>query len=541
MKNFIKLINQLESTTKTNEKINLIAEFFLNNSKLDNIWLVGIFLGKTRFKRFSSIKLRKLAQEISELPDWLAEESYLMVGDSAETIALILSKELNLNTEEIGLYEFLKVNYFPLLKLKEEEQFKAIKEIWKNLDEDNNFVFNKILMGGFRIGVSKKIVINALSKAYKIEVTKLTHRLMGVWDVSEEFFESLVIQEESILDVSKPYPFCLANPIEFNYLNNDDFKVGDYIFENKYDGIRCQLIKRSGEIFLWSRGEELLNGSFPEIIEAAKSLDFDFVFDGELLEVQNGLPSLISEIQKRINRKVISQKLITKSNIKLYIFDFIEFNGIDLRNEIILKRKEILNSLLIDNNRFKQVNIINFENNLEMLEYWKDSRNRNVEGLMIKAKNSLYEDGRKKGVWWKYKVNPYTIDAVLIYAQIGHGKRSGLYTDYTFGLWRNGELITFAKAYSGLTNKEIIEVDKFIKANTVERFGPVRTVKPELVFELAFEGINLSKRHKSGVAVRFPRILRIRLDKKINEANSIEDLLNLIKSPIDEPATNCKL
>jgi DNA ligase-1 len=469
--------------------------------------------------------LREWAAESQNLPLWLFEDSYHIVGDLAETIALLFSKHSEPNHKDLSQV----ISEIIALKEKEEvEKKNYVLESWKAYSYYECFVFNKILTGGFRIGISQKNLIKALSKAYEIDENIIAHRLMGNWDPSTITFEDLILKKSNDDDDSRPYPFYLAHALE----NLDDLgQPEDWIAERKWDGIRGQIIVRGGQVYVWSRGEELVTDKYPEFGDLPKYLPDGTVLDGEILPFKGGQPLTFHELQTRIGRKNVSQKLLEKTPVILRVYDILEHQGKDLRNSPQSERRKVLENVFsgLDSNApLKISELISFDSWEELSVVREKSRENHCEGLMLKRKSANYKVGRKKGDWWKWKVDPLTIDAVLTYAMRGHGRRSNLFTDYTFGLWQDGELVTFAKAYSGLTDAEFKEVDAYIKKNTIEKFGPVRQVTPQLVFELAFEGVAHSKRHKSGVAVRFPRIKRWRKDKKMEEADSVENLKNLI-------------
>ena len=268
-----------------------------------------------------------------------------------------------------------------------------------------------------------------------------------------------------------------------------------------------------------------------EIKEVVQNMKGNFVLDGEILAVKDNQVLNFNELQKRLNRKTLTKKMLSEIPIQVFAYDLLELEGNDLREKPISARRVMLEELLLNENpdNIKISQQIAFENWNELDQIRENSREINSEGLMLKQKNSHYHSGRKKGDWWKWKIDPLTIDAVLIYAQKGSGRRSAYYTDYTFAVKKEDKLVTIAKAYSGLTDKEIMEVSKFVNKNAIEKFGPVRTVKPELVFEIAFEGIGFSNRHKSGVALRFPRIVRWRKDKKVDEIDDLEEIKKLIQ------------
>ena len=526
MKTFAQLITSLESTNKTNAKIDAMVHYLQTAPENDKLWFLALFTGK-RPKRPVNTNLLKLwALEITQLPEWLFLESYSSVGDLGETLSLILPPPENEIDKSLSQWMSELID----LKDKTEEEKRIyVIESWNGLDYTERFIFNKLIGGSFRIGVSKKLLINALSKYSEIDSSQLMHSIMGKWNVEEENFEDLISGTNINPDNSKPYPFCLAYPIEkeIHELGNPE----DWQAEYKWDGIRGQLIKRNKEIFLWSRGEELVTPQFPELVSALENMEGDFVLDGEILGVVDNQVLNFNELQKRLNRKTITAKMLKEIPVKAFVYDILEFNGEDLREKPLSERRAILEKLINENphENIKLSEIIQYKNWEELTEIRSNSRENNSEGLMLKQKNSHYHSGRKKGDWWKWKVDALTIDAVLIYAQKGSGRRSGYYTDYTFAVKKEDQLVTIAKAYSGLTDKEIMEVSKFVTKNSLEKFGPVRTVKPELVFEIAFEGIGYSNRHKSGVALRFPRIVRWRRDKKVDEIDDIEEVKKLIR------------
>ena len=526
MKTFAQLITSLESTNKTNAKIDAMVHYLQTAPENDKLWFLALFTGK-RPKRPVNTNLLKLwALEITQLPEWLFLESYSSVGDLGETLSLILPPPENEIDKSLSQWMSELID----LKDKTEEEKRIyVIESWNGLDYTERFIFNKLIGGSFRIGVSKKLLINALSKYSEIDSSQLMHSIMGKWNVEETNFEDLISGTNINPDNSKPYPFCLAYPIEkeIHELGNPE----DWQAEYKWDGIRGQLIKRNKEIFLWSRGEELVTPQFPELVSALENMEGDFVLDGEILGVVDNQVLNFNELQKRLNRKTITAKMLKEIPVKSFVYDILEFNGEDLREKPLSERRAILEKLINENphENIKLSEIIQFKNWEELTEIRSNSRENNSEGLMLKQKNSHYHSGRKKGDWWKWKVDALTIDAVLIYAQKGSGRRSGYYTDYTFAVKKEDQLVTIAKAYSGLTDKEIMEVSKFVTKNSLEKFGPVRTVKPELVFEIAFEGIGYSNRHKSGVALRFPRIVRWRRDKKVDEIDDIEEVKKLIR------------
>jgi DNA ligase-1 len=470
--------------------------------------------------------LRDWVLERTGISPWLFSECYEAVGDLAETIALLLpspTREI-----DISLHRCVEEKLLPLRELGEQEQKQVIFEAWINFPLSQRFVWNKLLTGGFRVGVSQRLVVRALAEWRGMDPSVIAHRMMGNWEPTPEFFRGLFSSDTSDSDISRPYPFFLAYPLESG--PNSLGKTSAWQLEWKWDGIRAQLIRRRGEVFVWSRGEELVTERFPEIARSAQHLPDGTVLDGEIVAWRDGEVMTFSKLQRRIGRKTPSKRLLQEIPVVLIAFDILEELAMDVRGLPLSERRHFLDQLLgqspeeniilspkLDTGSWDEVRVLR-----------SSSRARNVEGIMLKKRSSIYGVGRKKGPWWKWKVDPYTVDAVLIYAQRGHGRRASLYSDYTFGVWRQGQLVPFAKAYSGLTDEEIRRVDRFVRSNTVERFGPVRSVRPELVFELAFEDIQESSRHRSGVAVRFPRMLRWRTDKKPEDADSLDTIKALL-------------
>ena len=546
MKHFAELIKRLDSTNKTNTKVEALTNYFKEVPDQDKVWTIAILSHRRPPRPVNTTLLRTWASELSNIPLWLFEESYHIVGDLAETIALVIPPSNE--TSEKSLTQFL--NEIIELKQKSEDDKKEyLFDNWTNLNYYERFVFTKLITGSFRIGVSQKLMTRALSKATDIDEDILAYKLMGDWNPSTISFKQLVLEEKESDYISKPYPFYLAYAIEDTIADLGDVK--DWYAEHKWDGIRAQVIVRKGALFVWSRGEELVTDKYPEFSVFTELLPNGTVLDGEILPYPDGQIGTFNDLQTRIGRKTVSKSILKKTPVILKAYDILEWEGKDIRNLPFSERREILHKLYeelspraesrgIKKNPLQLSEVMAFNSWEEVADEREKSRDLHSEGLMLKRKKSPYLVGRKKGDWWKWKVDPLTIDAVLTYAMRGHGRRSNLFTDYTFGLWDDdkSELVTFAKAYSGLTDAEFRQVDRFIKSNTLERFGPVRSVTPELVFEIAFEGIAMSKRHKSGVATRFPRILRWRKDKKIEDANTLEDLKALIPGSNQESIKN---
>lgn len=526
MKRFSILFSQLDQTNKTGDKLKLLENYFSSASDLDRLWTLALFTHKRPKRTVNTRQLRDWCCELAGISLWLFEESYQTVGDLAETIALLLPPAEKSADQPLHYW----IGFLASIKDKEESGKKsAILEAWGGLTKEERLVFNKLITGGFRIGVSQNLITRALANTFGLEKTEVAHRIMGKWDPWTADFNTMLLKPDFSDNLSRPYPFFLAHPLDqTNELpdNREEWQA-----EWKWDGIRGQVINRKGEIYIWSRGEELLTDKFPELKMMAENLPEGTVLDGEILAFENGKPLPFALLQTRIGRKNVSASLMKKAPLSFISYDLLEWQGEDIRHWPLKSRRKQLEKLVADwpSEKLEISKLIESETWEELARFRDQSREAKAEGLMLKHIDSPYETGRKRGSWWKWKIDPLTIDGVMIYAQKGHGRRADLYSDYTLAVWKGKELIPFAKAYSGLTDKEMKLVDSFVKKNTRERFGPVRTVKPDLVFEIAFEGIQESPRHKSGIALRFPRIHRWRKDKPIEEANTLEDLQLLLE------------
>ncbi|WP_316811518.1 ATP-dependent DNA ligase [Pedobacter heparinus] len=530
MRRFTELIQQLELSNKTNDKITALVDYFNEADDKDKPYVIAMFTGKRPRRPVNTALIKQWAIELSGIPEWLFAESYHSVGDLSETIALILPPASRVTNRK--LHEW--INDLALLHGKDDAAKKEfILNAWDSLETQERFIFNKLISGNFRIGVSNKMLVNALAKQSDIDSSKIMHSIMGKWQPYELSFQDLVGGTHVNTDNSWPYPFCLAYALEA-----EPAGLGlpeDWQAEWKWDGIRGQIVKRNGELFIWSRGEELVTDQFPELHFLLEELDDGTVLDGEILSVKNGKVQAFSILQQRLNRKTINKSQLNDAPTGFYTYDLLEHEGTDLREETMASRRLLLEKVIsrLSTQNVVQISpLISFDNWEQLAEIRQRAREINSEGIMLKKKDSLYHSGRKRGDWWKWKINPYTVDTVMIYAQKGSGRRANFYTDYTFAVRDGDQLITVAKAYSGLTDKEIKEVNTFVLKNAVEKFGPVRTVKPELVFEIAFEGIAESKRHKAGLALRFPRIARWRKDKKADEINTLDDLRQLLQATL---------
>jgi len=529
MKRFSELFSDLDQTNKTNEKVALLKKYFAGAPEEDKIWALALFSGRRPPRLIKTAQIQQWAIEAAGIPEWLFRESYNSVGDLGETISLILPSSSGTNHVSLsGWFE----SFRQMMDANENEKKCFILEAWNNLSGFEVFVFNKLLMGSLRIGVSQTLVIRAIAEVSGTDPSVMAHRIMGNWDPYTTSFSELVFAENPRDEISRPYPFFLAYAVEGGVETLGD--PAGWMAEWKWDGIRAQVIVRKGELFIWSRGEELVTGKFPELHVLKDLLPDGTVLDGEILCVHGKVPLPFNVLQTRIGRKNITRKILEEAPASFMMYDIMEHNGQDIRNLRQEERRDLLAQLFeerMSDTGLLLSPLVRFSSWDELKALHAIAREMSSEGFMIKLRKSPYLTGRKKGNWWKWKTDPYSVDAVLVYAQKGHGRRAELYTDYTFAVWNDDKLVPFAKAYSGLTDAEIREVDRFIKQNTLEKFGPVRTVKPELVFEIGFEGINISSRHKSGVAVRFPRILRQRPDKKKEEADTLESLKGLLTGP----------
>jgi DNA ligase 1 len=528
---FARLYTTLDETTATGEKVAALAEYFRSAPPEDSAWAVHFLIGRRPKRLVSAPKLAAWASEAAGIPHWLFEESYAAVGDLAETITLLLSDAGR--SDERGLRYWVEERLLPLRGQADTVQRQEMLRAWRELDRRERFVWNKLITGAFRVGVSGGLVERALALATGVPEGAIAHRLTGGWEPSAEFFTRLAAADLRDTDVSRPYPFFLAYPLEgpAEALGTPS----EWLAEWKWDGIRSQLIRRSNRTFLWSRGDELLNGRFPEVEAPAALLPEGTVIDGELLPWVGDRPLPFAQLQRRIGRKTLSRKVLEEVPVALVAYDVLEQDGEDLRQLPLTERRRRLATLLAgtpSSGRLLLSPAVESTDWATLAEARELARERGSEGLMLKRLSSPYGVGRRKGDWWKWKVEPYAVDAVLMYAQAGSGRRAGLFTDYTFGVWDGERLVAFAKAYTGLTDGEIRKVDSFVRRNTVEKHGPVRVVRPELVFELAFEGIQPSPRHKSGVAVRFPRIARWRTDKRPEEADTLATVRSLLSFPL---------
>lgn len=532
MKRFAQLFQAVDATTSTNEKVRALRAYFREEEPASAVWGLYLLLGKTRKRLITSRVLRDVFLQISEIPEWLFEDCYAQVGDSAEVIALLL-RDVALPVQPASIHSLAEwmEQVIPQVKTiaPEAELKPLVVSWWASLNQFEIFILNKLLTGAFRVGVSDKLVIKALAQEFEISEAVMAHRLMGDFAPTVEFYHTLIQAETAVTAPSQPYPFFLATSLEEDRFQAEE--MSRWLAEWKWDGIRGQVIRRSQDCFIWSRGEDLVTEQFPELRSSFLTLPDGLVLDGEILCWQSGRPLGFNYLQKRLGRKRVTPKVMAENPVHFIAYDLLEYQGQDIRDKPLQHRRQLLQAVLQGcDPHISCSQVLPFHSWADLMELRQRSRQAGAEGLVLKAIDSPYLVGRKRGYWWKYKVNPMSLDAVLIYAQAGSGKRANLFTDYTFALWNGPELVAFAKAYSGLDNQEIETLDRWIRKHTIEKFGPVRSVEPVQVFEIGFEGMAESKRHKSGISVRFPRILRWRQDKPAAEADTIQAALKLLHS-----------
>jgi DNA ligase-1 len=564
VKRFAQLFAELDTTTATSAKVDALKRYFASAQPRDAAWAVYFLAGGTPRQLVRTALLRSLACERAGIDDWLFEASYQAVGDFAETVAYILPPPEW--QSDVGLADWIETRLLPLRDDDPVVQAERVAAWWNELETPSRFLLNKLMGGGFRVGVSKLLVQRALAEHAGIDAKLVARRMMGYTDSAAspgvERYQQLTAGSTSgSADAGQPYPFFLAHALEIPLSRFTEClgPAADWFVEWKYDGIRAQVVKRDGQTWVWSRGEELVTDRFPEIVAAASALPDGTVLDGEVVVWKDDAIAPFSLLQRRIGRKSLSKSILAEAPVGFIAYDLLELNGVDLRERNQEDRRKLLEALVTTQS---PIHISPIETRPTWEEYAalrQESRARGVEGFMLKHRFARYGVGRRKqevvtgGAWWKWKIDPLSVDAVLVYAQAGHGRRAGVYTDYTFAVWNRSpkdaaeaqavvdaierrdlpgegvlQLVAFAKAYSGLTDEEFREVDRIIRQTTLEKFGPVRSVKPSLVFEIGFEGINRSTRHKSGIAVRFPRMLRVRDDKPLHEADTLQALEALL-------------
>ena len=539
MRRFADLYSALDASSGTQARVDALVAYFSGVDAADGAWALHVLLGKQGKRLITGRRLRQICLEESPLPEWLFDDCYAHVGDSAETITLLWAQVGAGASQPLqhSLQHWMEQLLPAAAALEGSEQAEAVRQLWRGLSRSELLVANKLLTGGLRVGVAQGLVVRALARISGLEEAQLQHRLMGGFKPSAATLTALLAPADGTEAVpSRPYPFYLASPLE----QQPAGPASDWQAEWKFDGIRGQLIRRDNEVFLWSRGEELIGAAFPELLAAAGCLANGTVLDGEILVWPAGSdqPAPFAQLQRRLGRKAPGRKLLAECPAVFMAYDLLEQGGDDWRPRPLSQRRAALEVLirgLPETTPTPAAGLLRLSPRLPLTAWEKleplrlQANSAAAEGLMLKHLASPYLAGRKRGHWWKHKRNPYTLDAVLLYAQAGSGRRANLFTDYTFGLWDGeGQLVSFAKAYSGLDDAEIKALDRWIRSHTTERFGPVRAVQPLQVFELAFEGLQRSSRHKSGIAVRFPRIARWRHDKPASEADTLATALRLL-------------
>jgi DNA ligase 1 len=554
MRRFTALFEELDRTTRTGRKVETLAAYFREAPPADAVWALALLTGRRGRRPVSTSDLRRWVADAAGLPLWLVEESYDAVGDLAETLALLLpERAVGVDVDAAAppspppcpppLHRVIEEWVLPLRGMDAEAQEAALHHAWRHLSMAERFLFHKLITGGFRVGVGEGLVIRGLSEASGIPAPILAHRLAGQWDPTPETFADIVNPASDAPDPGRPYPFMLAHPIPDPVTEAILGPTGDWLLEWKWDGVRAQLLHRAGEVLIWSRGQEVFSETFPEVVAAGRALPDGTVLDGEIVAWDYGTaqPLSFADLQRRLGRKNPSSRIQKDVPVRFLAYDLLEKEGRDLRHEPLRTRRARLEELLgadgtddADDADDAPLAILSPSPRViapswgEAMALRDTARARGVEGLMLKALDSPYEGGRPRGRWWKWKVDPLTLDAVLLYAKKGHGRRASRFTDYTFGVWDGETLVPVASAYSGLTDAEFATVDRWIRGHITERFGPVRAVEPMLVFELAFEGIRPSSRHRAGLALRFPRMVRWREDKTPADADTLAALHALL-------------
>lgn len=559
MKRFALLFDELDRTTRTGEKVSALERYFRDtlaheSTHDDAAWTLALLTGRRVKRAITSTQIRALAAELSQTPDWLVRECHDAVGDLGETVALLLEgwtppPDLAHRQCDLALHEVME-RLRAMVSMDDASRAATIAALWAPLSTPERLVLNKLLSTSFRVGASAKLAIKGLAAATGVDEQLLTHRASGAWDPTPETIARLLAPpgDNAAHDLARPYPFFLASPLEDPTPALVDKTLSallgartDWIAEWKWDGIRAQLLTRAGSVALWSRGDELVTDAYPELADAARDLPRGLALDGELLAWEDGMPLPFTLLQRRLNRKRVEHSLFPDVPVAFLAYDLLEHDGADLRERPIEQRRELLESLIRSTHapiRLSPLITTGDAPDWEALASLRaSSRERRVEGIMLKRRGSPYRAGRTRGDWWKWKIDPFTIDAVMVNAQRGSGRRASLFTDYTFALWSGdapgkGELVPIAKAYSGLTDDEIAKVDLWVSRHTIGRHGPVRVVTPELVFELAFEGVQESDRHKSGLALRFPRMANWRTDKKADDADTIATLRAILDAEL---------
>lgn len=513
--NFVGLFQALDASQSTHAKRDALVALIEYGDAIEAALAVSLLAGRKQQRTLKPAQLKQAAGVVYRETPWLFDECYQAVGDLSETLAILCAdqtREANTTDPVLASWSDLQQQ---LLQVHPDALPTELHSTLQQFSRDEAFLFLKTASGGFRVGVSRGLVHDALSKVTGISRDVIDERLMDGLTVSRDWLSDLQRPLTEAEQQSRPCPFLLAHPLPDTFAST--LSASDYLVEHKWDGIRAQLIKTDHMIRLWSRGDHDITAQFPEVIEAASCWPGQFILDGEILIVRDEGLGSFQDLQARLNRKRVTKSLRASHPAGFRAYDLLKFNGVDIREQPLITRKEQLATLAVEQSPW-QIH----QSWADIAQMRAQSRSLGAEGLMLKAQDAPYQGGRKTGLWWKWKLDPMTADLVLIYAQAGHGRRASLHTDYTLAAWSENTLVPVAKAYSGLTDDELKAIDRWIKAHTTDKFGPVRQVEAELVFEIGFEGIARSSRHKSGIALRFPRILRWRTDLPPTDADSLQ-------------------
>ncbi|WP_298335750.1 cisplatin damage response ATP-dependent DNA ligase [uncultured Erythrobacter sp.] len=530
MKAFATLLDTLVYTTSRNRKLALIAEYLRTTPDPDRGWALGALTGELDFPGVKSSTIRNLMKDRIDPLLWSLSRDF--VGDTAETASLLWPGDGVPDEDPPSVSEAVEF----LAHLNRSTALKELPKLLNRLDANGRFALIKLATGGMRIGVSARLAKTAFAQTFDVSVDEVEEYWHALEPPYAELF-AWAADGADPPDVSnRPMfrPFMLAHPLEETKVD-----LRDYAAEWKWDGIRVQLVRVAGETRLYSRSGDDISATFPELLDV---LPIDAVLDGELLvrgETQGGEAggaASFNALQQRLGRKTVSKKMLAESPAFVRLYDTLILKGEDLRESAWEARRESLEALVPDlpSSHFDISALVEARDFDHLAEIREGARDDAIEGLMLKRRDAPYIAGRKVGLWYKWKRDPLLIDCVLMYAQRGSGKRSSFYSDYTFGCWDGdpddgAELLPVGKAYSGFTDAELRKLDKLVRQTTLNRFGPVREVERTLVFEVAFDSVHSSKRHKSGLAMRFPRIHRIRWDKPVHEADRIEALRSLVR------------
>ena len=529
MRGFAALYQSLDSSTRTGDKVAALESYFREAEPADAAWAIHFLAGRHPRLGVKRGDLRSWAAHAADVPHWLFDECHTAVGDMAETLNLTVPP--GDGAEVRGLAWWVEERLMALAGASPIDQRAIMLEAWSRLPGAERFVWNKLVTGAFRVGVSRGLLVRGVASALGVPVARVDERLMGDWQPVPGLLESLrggVAGSDS----SAPRPFFLASPLEEPLVALGD--RAQWQAEWKWDGIRCQAVCCQGRAHLWSRGEELVTDRFPEVAGILGRLPEGTVVDGEIVACRDGCIMPFHDLQRRIGRTAVSRSILRDVPVAMIAYDLLASHGDDVRALPLAERRALLEQIVapVSTGHLRLSPVL--EGDWPTLISLRSRAGEHMaEGIMLKRLSSPYRAGRVRGDWWKWKVDPRVIDAVLVMSRRGSGRRAGLFTDHTFAVWKGDELVPVASAYSGLDDKEMRELDGLIRSSGLEQFGPVRTVRPEHVFELAFEGIGRSPRHRSGVALRFPRISRWRRDKPPAEADRLETLEAMI---VDAPA-----